>query len=201
MAMYNKRGFRPYDNGGVIYVKNVYVFDIYDRRTGDQIDERTIDEAIKNHINGIDDNTLSTYDENAKFDLLREAGFQLRPLNFIETLKHQSGHAGDKLNPFEEHVQVDFNYPDESVSFDLHMEKYEGKKYLFLEFFPKGGGIMHLMYDTDGNEKVYEACPHCGEEVILDAKEKVKQPCPKCSELIKACCLCSGDKDCKNCGD
>ena len=202
MAMCKNRGFRPFNNGGVIYVKNVYAFDIYDRRTGDQIDERTIDEAIKNHINGIDDNTLATYDENAKFDLLRESGFQIRPLDFIETCRHSGAmHAGDKLKPLEEHVQVDFNYPDETVSFDLHMEQWEGKKYMFLEFFHKGGGIMHLMFDPEGNEKVYEACPHCGEEVIIEAKEKVQQPCPKCGELMKACCLCPGDKDCKNCGD
>jgi len=202
MVMFkNKRGFRPFNNGGVIYVKDVYAFDIYDRRTGDQIDERTVDEAIKNHINGIDGNTLATYDANAKFDLLREAGYSVRPLPFIETCQHQGGHAGEELNPLEMHVQIDFNYPDETVNFDMHMEVIEDKKYMFLEFFPRTGGIMHLMFDTDGNEKVYEACPHCGEEVIIDAKEKVQQPCPKCGELMKACCLCPGDKDCKNCGD
>ncbi len=182
-------------------MKNVFAYDIYDRRTGDQIDERTIDEAIKNHINGIDDAALATYNEDSKFDLLHEAGFSIRPLPFIETCQHQSGQAGEEWNPLEEHVQVDFNYPNETISFDLHMEEEpDGKRYMFLEFFPKGGGIMHLMFDPEGNEKVYEACPHCGEEVIIDAKEKVQQPCPKCGELMRACCLCPGDKDCKNCG-
>lgn len=185
---------------GAIYVKNVYAFDIYDRRTGDQIDERTVDEAIKNHIKGIDDNVLATYDENAKFDLLRESGYQVRPLDFIETCRHQSGHAGQKLNPLEEHVQVDFNFPDETVTFDLHMEQDGDKKYLFLEFFPKDG-CMNLMFDTEGNEKVYEMCPHCGEEVVLNAIEKAAQKCPNCGNYTKACCLCGEDKDCKNCGD
>jgi predicted RNA-binding Zn-ribbon protein involved in translation (DUF1610 family) len=181
-------------------MRNVFAYDIFDRRTGDQIDERTLDEAILKHMN-VDKPYVDTLDENMKIEYLEEAGFKVSPLDFIETLRHQSGHAGEELNPFEEHVQVDFNFPDGTVNFDLHMEEYEGKKYLVIQFFPKQGkfqSILKRLFDTDGNEKVFEACTYCGEEVIINAERHTKQPCPKCGELIKACCLCDSD-DCANC--
>ena len=121
MAMCKNRGFRPFNNGGVIYVKNVYAFDIYDRRTGDQIDERTLDEAIKNHLSGVFDETMS---EDDKLDLLADAGYSIRPLEFIETCRHSGPmQVGEELKSLEEHIQVDFNYPDKTISFDLHMEE------------------------------------------------------------------------------
>ena len=48
----------------------------------------------------------------------------------------------------------------------------------------------------------FEVCPHCGEEVALDAELKV-QTCPNCGKRIVACSMCraceeSGDY-CKNC--
>jgi hypothetical protein len=179
-------------------MRNVFAYEIYDRRTGDQIDERDLDSAIKAHIEG--EIALETYDDYQKIEMLEDVGFKVRPLDFITTLRHSGPlRAPQTAKPTEEHVQIDFNYLDRTVNFDLHMEEHDGKPYLMLEFFPIDG-ILTRMFDIEGNEKVFEACPHCGEEVILDAREKVKQPCPKCGELIKACCLCAGDKDCANCG-
>lgn len=50
--------------------------------------------------------------------------------------------------------------------------------------------------------KTYEVCPHCGEEVELDAELKV-QTCPNCGKRIVTCSVCmacdeSGDY-CKKC--
>lgn len=173
-------------------------YDIYDRRTQDQIDERTLDEAIKNHIKS--DIALETYDDDSKIGMLVDAGFIVRPMPFITTGEHQSGRAGKELNPYEECVQVDFNYPDESVSIDLHMEEHLDNKYFCISFFPKEEGIIRKMFDREGNEKVIEMCPHCGEEVPLDALKKIKQPCPKCGKQTLACCLCEdGERDCRKC--
>lgn len=35
----------------------------------------------------------------------------------------------------------------------------------------------------------YEVCPHCGDEVRLEAELKV-QTCPKCGKRIVACSMC-----------
>ena len=57
-------------------------------------------------------------------------------------------------------------------------------------------------------EKTYEVCPHCGEEVEIDAELKV-QVCPKCGKHIVTCSMClayncdeytsDGTKYCVNC--
>lgn len=38
-------------------------------------------------------------------------------------------------------------------------------------------------------EKTYEVCPHCSEEVELDAELKV-QVCPNCGKHIVTCTMC-----------
>ena len=38
-------------------------------------------------------------------------------------------------------------------------------------------------------DKCYEVCPHCGEEVELDAELKV-QTCPNCGMRIVTCSMC-----------
>ena len=52
------------------------------------------------------------------------------------------------------------------------------------------------------NNHTYEVCPHCGEEVRLDAELKV-QTCPNCGKRIVACSMClavESDKPyCTNC--
>lgn len=172
-------------------------YDIYDRREQEHIIERTLDDAIKANIKGnIATETLS---DDEKIELLVDAGFIIEPMPFITTGEHQSGHDGQEPNPLEEHVQVDFNYPDASVSLDLYMEEHLGKKYFNITFFPKEGMITR-MFDEEGNEKVIEMCPNCGEEVPLDALKKIKQSCPKCGKQILACCLCEdGERDCRKC--
>ena len=52
--------------------------------------------------------------------------------------------------------------------------------------------IIEYVSDSELN-CVYEMCPHCGNEVILEVKFK-KQSCPICGELICPCSLCA---DCK----
>lgn len=55
-------------------------------------------------------------------------------------------------------------------------------------------------------EKTYEVCPHCGEEVQLDAELKV-QVCPNCGKHLVSCSMCpasSGEvpdymRFCQNC--
>jgi DNA-directed RNA polymerase subunit RPC12/RpoP len=51
-------------------------------------------------------------------------------------------------------------------------------------------------------EKTYEVCPHCGEEVELDAELKV-QTCPKCGKRIVTCSMClaceTKDNYCTHC--
>ena len=37
--------------------------------------------------------------------------------------------------------------------------------------------------------KTYEVCPHCGEEVELEAELKV-QTCPSCGKRIVTCSMC-----------
>ena len=37
--------------------------------------------------------------------------------------------------------------------------------------------------------KTYEVCPHCNEEVALDAELKV-QTCPNCGKRIVTCSMC-----------
>lgn len=37
--------------------------------------------------------------------------------------------------------------------------------------------------------KTYEVCPHCGEEVQLDAELKV-QVCPNCGKHLVSCSMC-----------
>lgn len=52
----------------------------------------------------------------------------------------------------------------------------------------------------------YEVCPHCGEEVQLDAELKV-QVCPNCGKHLVSCSMCTAymsDEDdyhrfCQNC--
>ena len=50
--------------------------------------------------------------------------------------------------------------------------------------------------------KTYEVCPHCGEEVMLDAELKV-QTCPNCGKRIIACSMClaseTGEHYCCRC--
>lgn len=55
------------------------------------------------------------------------------------------------------------------------------------------------------DDKTYEVCPYCGEEVELDAELKV-QTCPSCGRRIVTCSMCpaymSDDPDapkCNNC--
>lgn len=43
-------------------------------------------------------------------------------------------------------------------------------------------------------EYTYEVCPHCGEEVKLDAELKV-QVCPNCKRHIVACSMCVASAD------
>lgn len=51
-------------------------------------------------------------------------------------------------------------------------------------------------------EHTYEVCPHCGEEVELDAELKV-QTCPNCGMRIVTCSMCracdSEDNYCTHC--
>lgn len=54
-----------------------------------------------------------------------------------------------------------------------------------------------------GYEHTYEVCPHCGEEVELNAELSV-QTCPKCGKRIVACSMCravaeSDEPFCQNC--
>ena len=48
-------------------------------------------------------------------------------------------------------------------------------------------------------EKVYEHCPHCDSDVLLDAEFRI-QTCPNCGEKIKPCALCDMDSvKCSEC--
>ena len=51
-------------------------------------------------------------------------------------------------------------------------------------------------------DKTYEVCPHCGEEVVLDAELKV-QTCPNCGKRIVTCSMClacdTNDNYCTKC--
>lgn len=51
-------------------------------------------------------------------------------------------------------------------------------------------------------EKTYEVCPHCGEEVELDADLNV-QVCPSCGKHIVVCSMCEATYEsanyCKDC--
>ena len=50
-------------------------------------------------------------------------------------------------------------------------------------------------------EKTYEVCPHCGNEVELDAELKV-QTCPSCGMRIVTCSMCRASDEgnyCTNC--
>ncbi len=50
------------------------------------------------------------------------------------------------------------------------------------------------------NNKVWELCPHCEEEVELDAVKCKLQRCPNCGRMIKPCSMCDMDKcDCSRC--
>ena len=58
---------------------------------------------------------------------------------------------------------------------------------------------------TEEFNTTYEVCPHCGEEVALDAELKV-QTCPKCGKRIVTCSMCLacddrlyGNNYCNNC--
>lgn len=177
-------------------MEDVKAYEIYDRRTQDQIDERTLDEAINKHIGGAENIALETYDDHSKLKMLHEAGFTVRRLLPIEFLESGSPIKGtDKI---QEHAQLDFNFPDRSYVFDLHMEEHNGEKYLCIEFFG-GEGRMERMFDDFGNEKVIEGCGCCGEEVVIDAIKYKPQMCPNCTEKIKACCLCDDNEDCLKC--
>ena len=46
----------------------------------------------------------------------------------------------------------------------------------------------HLIEPVD-TEHTWEVCPHCGEEVMLDAELKV-QTCPNCHKRIVTCSMC-----------
>ena len=52
------------------------------------------------------------------------------------------------------------------------------------------------------HKNAYEVCPHCGEEVKLDAELKV-QTCPNCGKRIVTCSMCracdSGENYCSKC--
>lgn len=52
------------------------------------------------------------------------------------------------------------------------------------------------------NNKTYEVCPHCGEEVELKA-ELMVQTCPSCGKRIVTCSMCRAcdteDNYCTNC--
>lgn len=40
-------------------------------------------------------------------------------------------------------------------------------------------------------KKVWETCPHCDEEVELNAVKYIKQVCPSCGKLIRPCAMCT----------
>ena len=46
----------------------------------------------------------------------------------------------------------------------------------------------HIIEPVD-TEHTWEVCPHCGEEVMLDAELKV-QTCPNCHKRIVTCSMC-----------
>ena len=46
----------------------------------------------------------------------------------------------------------------------------------------------HIIEPVD-TEHTWEVCPHCEEEVMLDAELKV-QTCPKCGKRIVTCSMC-----------
>ena len=53
---------------------------------------------------------------------------------------------------------------------------------------------------SKNNNKVWELCPHCEEEVELEAVKCVLQKCPNCGRMIRACSMCDPDKcDCSKC--
>ena len=45
------------------------------------------------------------------------------------------------------------------------------------------------MIEPQDKNHVWERCPHCDEEVMLDAELKV-QTCPNCGKRIVACAMC-----------
>ena len=174
------------------------MYSIYDRRTTDEIAERLIEDAIKKYIKDADKIALETYSEEDKMSLLSEAGFSIRGLPAIETLHYQSRIRG--TTKFEDHIQLDFNFPEGYEVFDLHMEEHNRKKYLCIEFSDVSeGNRMERMFDAAGTEKCIEWCSTCEEEVVIDAVMYKDQMCPSCSEPIKACNLCDDNKDCLKC--
>lgn len=52
--------------------------------------------------------------------------------------------------------------------------------------------------DEDDDNKVYEYCPHCENEVILNDEFKV-QVCPDCGHAIVPCSICPLESCCSNC--
>ncbi len=99
-------------------------------------------------------------------------------------------------------IQVDFNIGTKTISLDLWVEENEGKQHVYIDFLnnSKNHEIFTRSYDEFGNEKCFEICSHCGEEVMLDRIKKVRQTCPSCDENILACSLCAEDEmNCKIC--
>lgn len=48
--------------------------------------------------------------------------------------------------------------------------------------------------------KIVELCPHCEEEVKIEAVMFELQKCPKCGGRIRACSMCDSDIcDCAKC--
>lgn len=52
--------------------------------------------------------------------------------------------------------------------------------------------------DEDDDNKVYEYCPHCEDEVVLDNEFKV-QVCPDCGHAIVPCSICPLESCVSNC--
>lgn len=174
-------------------MKNLYTF--FDRRTEEQLDYRTLDECIKSIFPRA--NLIVCWTEEEKIKHIEEAGIIVTKLNPIETCLHTIKGTNEQ-----EKIQVDFNIGTKTISLDLRVEENEGKQYVYIDFLSnsKNHAIFTRSFDEFGNEKCFEICSHCGEEVMLDRIKKVRQTCPSCDEKILACSLCAEDEmNCKIC--
>lgn len=62
------------------------------------------------------------------------------------------------------------------------------------------------MIEPEDTKHVWELCPECEEEVMLDTELKV-QTCPNCGKRIVPCAMClacgstenTDNRDCENC--
>lgn len=86
-----------------------------------------------------------------------------------------------------------------------YKEKYEKGLELAKSYYDKGTNeFLDTIFPElkARNDKTYEVCPQCGEEVELDAELKI-QTCPSCGARIVTCSMCRAievnDKCCINC--